>query len=140
VAEDMGKAEITSSISRKKEEKSDYERQKRQVEDKLARLRSARDGINAYKDQIGDLGQAVRGKEEQKDTWTGVQYNSYNSYATGDFRGSYDQYYAKVDAILDSIYDEITRLENESSDIGGFIGWLGSSINSLWNEIEKLAN
>ena len=136
----MGKAEIKSSINRKKEEKSDYERQKRQVEDKLARLRSARDGINAYKDQIGDLGQAVRGKEDQKDTWTGVQYTSYTSYVSGDFRGSYDQYYARVDAILDSIYDEITRLENESSDIGGAIGWLGRSINSLWNEIEKLAN
>ena len=136
----MGKAELKSSISQKNEEKADYERQKRQVEDKLGRLRSARDRIKAYKDEIGDLGQEVRGKENQSDTWKGVQYNSYNSYAAGDFRGSYDQYYAKVDAILDAIYNEITRLENESRDIGGFIGWLGSSINSLWNEIEKLAN
>jgi len=140
VADHMGKTELKSSISQKKEEKADYEQQKRQVEEKLGRLRSARDRINAYKDQIGDLGQEVRGKENQSDTWTGVQYNSYNSYAAGDFRCSYDQYYAKVDAILDSIYDEITRLENESRDIGGFIGWLGNSINSLWNEIEKLAN
>lgn len=136
----MGKSEIESSIGQKNEAKADYERQKRIIEEKLGRLRAARDQVNGYKDQIGDLGQAVRGKENQSDTWAGDQYKTYNAYVSGEFRGSYDQYYAKTDAVLDSIYDEITRLENESRDVDGFIGWLESSINSLWNEIEKITN
>jgi len=136
----MGKSETESSISQKNEAKADYERQKRIIEEKLGRLRTARDQVNGYKDQIGDLGQAVRGKENQSDTWAGVQYKAYNTYVSGEFRGSYDQYYAQTDAVLDSIYDEITRLENESRDVDGFIGWLESSINSLWNEIKKITN
>lgn len=53
---------------------------------------------------------------------------------------AYKSYVKSIDVCLDSLCDEITRLENENSQLSWDILHLGSLINNLTNEIEKLFN
>lgn len=79
-----------------------------------------------------------RGKESNK--WEGTQYEGFQ-YEVEDIEIENKEYYrGSLDHVLDSINDEITRLENLCLNEYGLLGKLGGMINSLANSIENFFN
>lgn len=72
--------------------------------------------------------------------WTGNKANKTKDSISGNIVSSYSVYIKLIDNHLDALCDEITRIENKNKQLRGDILYLGSLINSLGNEIEKLFN
>lgn len=72
--------------------------------------------------------------------WTGNKANKTKNNISGNIVSSYSAYVKIIDNHLDALGDEITRIENKNKKLRGDILYLGSLINSLANEIEKLFN
>lgn len=121
-------------------QKARREQEKRAIDAKIERLRTARDRVATEKQVIKDLKSAIRKQEKPDDAWKGNKRNRYHDYVSGDFRSYYDTYYNKTDAVHDAIIRKIADLQNQSRDLGGIIGWLASAINSLWADIKAALN
>ena len=131
---------LRSEMNSKSAQKSRKESEKANIDRKLERLRTARDQVAAEKSNINELRNSVRAKDDPGDSWKGQKRNQYCDYVSNDFKGYYDTYYNHADTLHDDITRKIVELENESSELGGIIGWLASSINSLWGEIQSAFN
>ena len=121
-------------------QKAQKEREKHAIDQKITRLRKAKNEVATEKSYVGDLRNAVRKQEKPDDAWQGQKRKQYCDYASNDFRQHYNEYYSKADDLHDAIIRKIAELENQSRDIGGVIGWLASAINSLWAEIRAATN
>lgn len=110
---------------------------------KIRRLKSAKTMVQSSKNQLSSRRNQLKTKANSQDTygeWVGETQKEAKAFLTDDVIGEYNYYINRVDARLDDICDEITRLENEVSRLNGLIGYLQAAINSLLNELEKATN
>lgn len=110
---------------------------------KIKRLKSAKSMVQSAKSQLSSRRNQLRTRANSQDTygeWVGDTQKEVSSILTNDVIGEYDYYINRVDARLDDICDEITRLENENVHLLGMIGYLHEAINNLLNELEKATN
>ena len=108
----------------------------------LRRLRTAKGTVSDLKSSFK---KTVKNKDEDlfdaKRSWEGQQKDSFlNSYA-GEVEGMNRYYYNySIDHVLDSLNNEITRIENLRLKEYGLLGELGAALNSLINRIENFFN
>lgn len=128
---------------------SSYRRQKRQYESeravvqaKINRLKTAKTQVKNIKDDKVEPAKTYITNKlgVHSDTWAGNAYNSVYEIHEFGINMSYQTYYENVDYILDSICDEITRLENENRNLGFLLNGVINALNSIGNEIEKWLN
>lgn len=106
----------------------------------LNRLKSAKEQIADQKSKFKEIKKSDEKISKEKGEWQGATYNSYEKKMDSLVQSNEHYYKSHLDRILDSINDEITRIENKKMEEYGLLGKLGSWINSLSNEIENFFN
>lgn len=112
-------------------------------ETKIARLQEAKQTIQQSKENVeayANAWNAIASGFEADIDWQGTYKNDILACMGTAVQDDYNAYIRNIDAVLDAICDEMTRLENENWQTMGIIGQLSALINSLWNEITKLFN
>lgn len=137
-------------IRRKQNQKYGYQSQrsdKQRTYDnnvgKLERLYRVKSTLEVQKGYANDRCKGIKSYVEGSDYsvgWMGSRADMTRNNISEHIVGSYQAYVQSIDGHLDAVCDEITRLENENSQLSWDILHLGSLINSLANEIEKLFN
>ncbi|MCM1145141.1 MAG: DUF5082 domain-containing protein [Blautia sp.] len=110
------------------------------LRERIARLEETKPTVAEVKEEIGTLETEVNRRIGMQERFRGENREAYNEASGEELFLPYGNYYDEVDRILDSIHDEITRLENEIFEQQGFIGQLKAWCNSLRNELAKLFN
>ncbi len=137
-------------ISQKQSEKYGYQSSRSSKQNtydanvgKLNRLYKVKSTLETQKGNANDRYKGIKSYVEGSSYsagWTGKKAdNTYNNIHE-NIVNSYHTYVKAIDVNLDSLCDEITRIENQNKQLHGDILHLGSLINSLANEIEKLFN
>ena len=106
----------------------------------IGRLKPVKGIVAAKK---GDFSKVMRLDKkilQEKYEWKGENYRTFQSKGNDLISEDADFQNKTLDHILDSLNNEITRLENENLKEFGLIGWLTAQINSLANTIENAAN
>ena len=112
-------------------------------EAKISRLQEAKQAIQQSKENVeacADVWKTISLNFEADQDWEGAHKNDILNCMSTAVETDYNTYISNIDAVLDAICDEITRLENENWKTMGIIGHLSALINSLWNENSKLFN
>lgn len=117
-----------------------YKSKKITVDEKIVALKEARKEVAGIKKDISRQDATAEYIFGYLDNWKGSNYDEYEEQVHSGLKEEYKQYYNKVDDVLDSINDEITRLRNESYDLDNSLKWLQSKINILFNEIRNAMN
>lgn len=106
----------------------------------LGRLRPAKESIADLKKDFKKNKKADEKLYDKKHDWEGSTYNSFKS-KMGTLMSENESYYKySLDHVLDSLNNEITRIENLRLKEYGLLGEIGSWINSLSNKIENFWN
>lgn len=112
-------------------------------EEKIRRLKVVKTNLENEKSNAKrnreNLKKYPEGTENLGD-WYGVMHSTIKSVLENDVIAQYDGYVDRIDEALDSVCDEITRLQNENMQLEWDILHIGSLINSLINEIATLCN
>ena len=136
-------AEYDDLVNKKENAQSQYRSCESRIEDcdyLLRRLRSSKEDIAELKEAFKENKKRDKNLRDEKREWCGSTYDDFCSKMSNLIETN-DTYYKKtIDHILDSINDEITRVENKRLKEYGLLGQLGSWINSLTNEIENFFN
>lgn len=106
----------------------------------LGRLRHAKENITVIKHSFKLIVKSDKDKFNDKYCWNGSTYSTFSSKINTIFYTNEEYYKNSLDYALDSINNEITRIENERMKEYGILGELGSLINSLANKIENFFN
>ena len=136
-------SDASSLISQKKKkstQKQGYERDVRDIEENIRRLKAAKAKVSDIKMSVSDLTRKTKSSFDDIGEWQGEQYQWAKTETTDNLHSRYVKYRNDTDYALDRICDEITRLQNESTKLLGLIGSLARAINNLANEIEKILN
>ncbi|MBE6052870.1 MAG: DUF5082 domain-containing protein [Clostridium sartagoforme] len=146
----MAKKDNSAIISQKQNRRSSYQSSKSSKQRtydnnvaKLNRLYKVKSTLETQKGYANDRYKNLKSYVEASgysQNWTGNKANKSKDYISGNIVGSYNGYVKQIDNHLDALCDEITRIENENMQLRGDILRLGSLINSLTNEIQKLFN
>lgn len=132
---------LHSDLSYYRRRKSQYQSEQSAVKQKIRRLKNTKNSVAGIKSSVSDARSYIGNKmETHQDTWAGENQRTVNEIHINEINAGYDRYYNDVDAVLDAICDEITRLENENRHLGFLLNSVVNSINSICNEIEKLTN
>lgn len=136
-------AEYDSLVNQKSRAQSQYNACSSRIENcdyLLRRLRPAKESIVELKEAFNNNKRVDKNLYEKDHDWKGSTYNSFNAKML-TLNNANDSYYKdSIDHILDSLNDEITRIENQRMSEYGLLGRLGSWINSLANKIENFFN
>ncbi len=132
--------ELRREANSKASQKYQKEQERRALDDQIERLRTVQNQLATEKATVQRLKDDVRRREDPDEAWAGQKRNQFHDYTRNDLRRYYDSYYEQTDAMLDAVIHKIAELENQSSDLGGVIGWLASAINSLWADIRSAVN
>ena len=127
----------------KQAEKRRAEERKASYNAKIKRLKSYKSKVETYKENLTDEKNNYYNLSDTESIaykWIGENYNDIWGKINGDFDTSILQLIKDSDKLLDSVCDEITRLENKVNDEVWLIGNIKSSLNSIGNEIEKWLN
>lgn len=108
---------------------------------KIRRLQNAKETLAAQKGAFKTLKNTDKETIESKGSdWIGQNFKDFQSKGN-ELMTENDNYYTNsLDAALDAINNEITRLQNMIYEKYGLIGRLTSWINSLSNKIENFFN
>ena len=121
-------------------QRDNYQRQINALQYKISRLKSVKKIIERQKNDFNSIKTTSKKIIEGEYDWYGTQYEKYKTLGQ-DVIWANDAYYKNVlDYTLDSLNDEITRLENEVLTTKGLMGRVFSWINSLSNQIENFFN
>lgn len=136
-------AEYNKLVNEKRNAQKQYNACKDRIEDcnyLIQRLKRAKSTLTEQKSNYKSIKQQDSATISKNYKWEGTQYNRFKT--LGNSLLDEDNYYYKneIDRVLDSINDEITRLENQQMKDYGVLGQLGSWINSLGNKIENFFN
>ena len=136
-------ADYNSLVSQKASAQSQYNACSSRIEKcdyLLRRLQRAKESIVELKEAFKSNKKLDKNLHEEKRDWKGSTYNSFSTKMSTliDVNDSY--YKDSIDHILDSLNNEITRIENQRMSEYGLLGRLGSWINSLDNKIENFFN
>ena len=136
-------AEYDSLISQKSSAQSQYNACSLRIENcdyLLRRLRLTKESIVELKEAFKSNKKLDKNLREERRDWKGSTNNSFSTKMSTliDVNDSY--YKDSIDHILDSLNNEITRIENQRMSEYGLLGRIGSWINSLANKIENFFN
>lgn len=110
-------------------------------DDKLRRLRTARDAVSdlkkLFKDEVRYKDKGVKNDDAQ---WSGTQYDVYKTKMDSLVDINEKYFDDTLDFVLDRLNTEITNVKNERNDEYGLLGWLGDRINNLTNAIVNFFN
>lgn len=109
----------------------------------ISRLKTAKRLLQQSKSQLNTHRRQLASKANNSDTyqgWKGQTQSNSRGFLSDIVIAEYRSFITSVDNRLDAVCDEITRLENENYRLGGHIGYLTASINSLLNELETATN
>ncbi|MBE6801981.1 MAG: DUF5082 domain-containing protein [Ruminococcaceae bacterium] len=106
----------------------------------LRRLRRAKERVAEQKRTFKTIKKEDSKIYKEKYDWEGKKYNSFKVKGEVAVDLNEDYYKNTLDYVLDSINNEITRIENKRMNEYGLLGRLGSTINSLGNKIENFFN
>ena len=111
------------------------------LEEKIERLKSARDAVSVKKEEIGTTISNMEGTIESMNyfTWCGSNRESFDGEVIKALEEC-NAFKKDVDNIQDALNDEITRLENERYEHEGIIGQLKMVLNDLGNWLTNLLN
>lgn len=110
---------------------------------KLTRLYRVKTTLEIQKGNANERHKSIKSYVEgsgYSTDWTGNKANKTEKNISENIVSSYSAYVNDIDSHLDALCNEITRVENQNSQLSWDILHLGSLINSLANEIEKLFN
>lgn len=136
-------AEYNSLVNQKRSAQSKYNSSKRKIEnydDLLRRLRNAKNQIAELKGSFKDIKKSDKRITDEKYKWKGSTYNDFKGKMASVNTCDENYYKNSADRVLDSLNNEITRIENLRMNEYGLLGRLGSTINSLANRIENFFN
>lgn len=136
-------AEYDRLVSQKSSAQSQYNACSSRIETcdyLLRRLRPAKESIVELKEAFKNNKKVDENLYDEKHEWKGSTYNSFISKMSTLIEANDIYYINSIDYVLDSLNDEITRIENQRMKDYGLLGKLGSWINSLSNEIENFFN
>lgn len=110
---------------------------------KISRLDAAKKKIGNIKDTIKDAKSSVKEKsvtQKLNIDWKGKKYDCYVNMVTEDLKTKFQNYYDSVDAVEDTIIDQITALENKILGERTILSGLWKTFNNIEGEIRKLLN
>ena len=135
--------EYNNLVNQKKSKQKQYNACEDRIEEYdylLKRLKAAKETVSAQKSSFSKIKKDDKNTVKEKYKWKGSNYNKFKSKGSS-MMDENDTYYNKsIDYVLDSLNNEITRIENLKMDEYGLLGKLGSAINSLANKIENFFN
>lgn len=137
------RAKYNSLKSKKKNlkyQKSECENRIAENEYKIKRLKKAKKNVTELKTEYRNLKRNDNALKNRNATWKGSTLKKYKSEGEEVNTENGNYYKQGLDRVLDSLNNEITRLENENYNEKGFLGKIVSSINSLTNKIENFFN
>ena len=135
--------EYDNLVSQKRNAQSQYNSCSSRIENcdyLLRRLRPAKESIEELKSSFKSNKKLDKKLLDEKRDWEGSTCNSFVSKMDAVVDDNENYYKYSIDHILDSINNEITRIENQRLQEYGLLGRLGSWINSLANKIENFFN
>lgn len=106
----------------------------------LRRLRRAKESISDLKKSFKSNMKQDEKLRKEKCDWEGSTYDSFQSKMSTLIAINDDYYKDSIDWVLDSLDNEITRIENKRMSEYGLLGELGAWINNLANKIENFFN
>lgn len=136
----MSEASIRAQISSAESQIDGCNAYIAELQEKIARLKEVKPIVSGVKNNLLNAEMELNGKIAMQERWRGDNKIAYDEAACDKIFVPYEKYYDGVDDILDSINDEITRMENEIYEQQGLIGRLRAWCNSLWNELANLFN
>lgn len=136
-------SEYQALLSRKEEKQREYRDCQKKIEEYdylLKRLRPARDAVSQQKRTFRKIKNEDEKIIEKRYKWSGERYDQFR--INGACIKTEDRYYCDniLDHVLDSLNNEITRIENLKMSKYALLGQLGSAINSLSNSIRNYFN
>ncbi len=135
--------EYKKLVSQKSAAQSQYNSCEARIENceyLLKRLKPVKEDLTELKKEFKSNKKTDSRLKDKKYKWKGSKYSDFD-YRMETVVEANDSYYkGSIDYVLDSLNDEITRIENQRLNELGLLGRLGSMINSLANEIENLFN
>lgn len=135
--------EYDSLINQKSDLQSQYSEYQNQIENceyLLRRLRRTKESVSEQKQLYRKLIREHNDIVGDKHEWKGNTQTTFEK-KLEDITDENERYYnSSLDRILDSINDEITRIENKKMEAYGILGDIGSWINDITNEIENFFN
>lgn len=111
--------------------------------EKLDRLYRVKGTIEMQKGYADERYKSIKAYVEDaaySSGWTGSKADATKGNISENIVIQYKAYVNSIDTCLDGLCDTITQIENENKQLSWDIFRLGSLINSLGNEIEKLFN
>lgn len=106
----------------------------------LRRLKSAKRSIVELKSNFKSNKKLDNELKKEKREWEGSTCKKFKTKMTNVVDANDSYYKGSIDHILDSLNNEITRIENKKYREYGLLGELSSWINSLSNKIENILN
>lgn len=106
----------------------------------LRRLRSVKEVITQEKRNFAAVITKDNRTVKEKYDFKGSNYDSFISKSSSMQLENTSYHKDSIDYVLDSLNNEITRIENQRLDEYGLLGKLGSALNSLANKIENFFN
>ena len=135
--------EYNSLVRQRKNARSQYNACSDRIENYdylIRRLKNAKERVAEQKRTFNTINKEDKKIYKAKYEWKGKNYDSFKikgNVAT-DFNDDY--YKDTLDYVLDSINNEITRIQNKRIEEYGLLGRLGAKINSLGTKIENFFN
>lgn len=136
-------AEYDNLVAQKSNAQGSYNACQGRIDDcnyLLRRLKKAKESIADLKSDFKANKKLDKKMGDEKTTWQGSTYNNFATKMDVMSEVNEDYYKKSIDHILDSLNNEITRIENKRMEEYGLLGKLGSWINSLENKIENFFN
>ena len=137
------RAEYNSLVSQKDTTRSQYNACENRIGDYeylIRQLKRKKETVTELKKSYKTHKKTTKEIHEEDHKWTGSTYKSFSKKMDAVETADEDYYTNSLDYVLDSINNEITRLENLKRDDSNLLGWLGNKLNSLINKIENYWN
>lgn len=124
----------------KRREKAACEERIAKCDNLLARLRQVRNQVSNLKDDFKQTKKTDKKLSKEKFDWKGYTYDTFKGKMDVVKNENESYYDDSLDHVLDSLNNEITRIQNQRNSEYGLLGDLASAINSLSNSIRNFFN
>lgn len=115
-----------------------YENKNAVIDEKLERLRKAKNLLVQYEDEAKEIKRRAKSKKE-KDPWKGNTYDDYKG-RVSDLCDDLHTYERGIDEVIDAINTVITELRNDRLGIDGLLGDAIRALDRIRNSIVNFFN
>lgn len=137
-------SEYESLKAQRRNARGQYQATQGRIEDceyRLSRLRRTKATLTEQKSLFKTLkNEEKTAVEKKRDNWMGQTFRDFQTKGNDLLSENESFFTGSLDAALDAVNNEITRLENQIANEYGLLGRLASWINSLSNKIENFFN